>query len=112
LPLELSAMLFFLKVCFKKRSNMLENSWTNFDARLDRLEAMMLEILQSLLANKSESNDIGGVELAQQITGLSKSTIYRKTSEGTIPHSKQGRLYFSRTDLIRWVKENNKKCND
>lgn len=48
--------------------------------------------------------EVGGVELAQEITRLSQSRIYSLVSERGIPHSKRGgRLYFNRAELLAWV---------
>ena len=49
---------------------------------------------------------IGGIELAQEITSLSKARIYTLVSERGIPVSKRGnKLYFSRADLLAWIGE-------
>lgn len=40
------------------------------------------------------------------LTGLSKSTIYKLTMRGKIPHYKQAkRLYFDRVEVLNWLKE-------
>jgi hypothetical protein len=71
--------------------------------RLDRLEALLAERLplNNLPANTPE---IGGLELAQEITRLSKARLYALVSSRGIPHSKRGnKLYFNRTELLAWV---------
>jgi len=41
------------------------------------------------------------------LTGLSKSTIYKLTMSGKIPHYKQAKhLYFDRVEVEAWLKEN------
>lgn len=42
------------------------------------------------------------------LTGLSKSTIYRMTSNGEIPHYKPrgGYIYFDRKEIEDWQKKN------
>ena len=58
------------------------------------------------------TEEIGGIELAIEITGLAKPTIYGLVSERKIPHSKQGkRLYFSRQELTEWLKQGKRKTN-
>lgn len=43
---------------------------------------------------------------ACELTGLSKSTIYRLTSERNIPHLKRGgKLLFNRNELTSWLQE-------
>jgi excisionase family DNA binding protein len=47
---------------------------------------------------------IGGIELAVEITGLAKQTIYAMTSKNSIPHIKRGgKLYFKAEDLQKWI---------
>ena len=49
---------------------------------------------------------IGGIELAVEVTGLAKQTIYSMTSKNTIPYFKRGgKLYFNREKLINWLEE-------
>jgi excisionase family DNA binding protein len=41
------------------------------------------------------------------LTGLSKSTIYKLTMNGKIPHYKQAKhLYFDRVEIENWLKAN------
>lgn len=50
--------------------------------------------------------ETGGIELAQEVTRLSKPRIYALVSARGIPHSKRGnKLYFNRTDLLAWVEK-------
>lgn len=47
---------------------------------------------------------VGGIDLAVEITRLSKSRIYALVQQRGIPHSKRGnKLYFNRADLLAWV---------
>lgn len=66
------------------------------------------------LAESQEINDeIGNIELAIQITSLAKPTIYGLVSERKIPHLKQGKfLYFSRKELIEWIKQGKRKTQN
>ncbi len=58
----------------------------------------------------SDTDEIGGIDLAIEITGLAKPTIYSLVSERKLPHSKQGkRLYFSRQELTDWLKQGKRK---
>lgn len=58
----------------------------------------------------SIQEEIGGIELAQQITGLSKARIYALVSKREIPHKKRGKhLYFKRTELLEWIEKGNRK---
>ncbi len=62
---------------------------------------------------KSKSEEIGGIDLAIELTGLAKPTIYSLCSERRIPHSKQGkRLYFSSQELLEWIKNGKRKTQN
>ncbi len=55
-------------------------------------------------------DEIGGINLAIEITGLAKPTIYGKVSGRTIPHFKREKqLYFSRKELTEWLKSGKRK---
>ncbi len=58
-------------------------------------------------------DEIGGIELAIELTGLAKPTIYGLVSERKIPHSKRGKkLYFSRFELLEWLTNGKRKTRD
>jgi predicted DNA-binding transcriptional regulator AlpA len=83
----------------------MNNPFETINARLSALEALTLEALQCLRTTAAApSPEIGGIELAQQITSLSKARIYALVSAREIPHSKRGnKLYFNRAELLDWV---------
>lgn len=61
-------------------------------------------------AAQTHTDEIGGINLAIEITGLARPTIYSLVSKRNIPHSKQGkRLYFSRQELTEWLKQGKRK---
>jgi excisionase family DNA binding protein len=56
------------------------------------------------------SPDIGGMDLAVEVTGLKKPTLYALVARREIPHMKRGkRLYFKRAELLEWIQEGRKK---
>ncbi len=62
---------------------------------------------------KEREDEIGGIELAIELTGLAKPTIYGLVSERKIPHSKRGKkLYFSRRELLIWLTNGKRKTRD
>ncbi|MDQ2792848.1 MAG: helix-turn-helix domain-containing protein [Bacteroidota bacterium] len=82
----------------------MNNPFESIDARLINLEALSLETLQHLRGASKPADEVGGIELAQEITRLSKARIYALVSAGQLPNSKRGnKLYFNRTDLLAWV---------
>ncbi|WP_460977487.1 helix-turn-helix domain-containing protein [Spirosoma knui] len=91
----------------------MSNPFEIINARLNNLEALALETLQSLRSsNQLPLDEIGGIELAEQITRLSKPRIYTLVSQRAIPHKKRGnRLHFNRTELLEWVERGNRKVD-
>lgn len=71
--------------------------------------------LETFFSGKEEAkteDEIGGIELAIEITGLAKATIYGLVSTRKIPHSKKGKkLYFSRKELTEWITNGKRKTN-
>ncbi len=65
--------------------------------RQERLENLILSTQKSVL----------NIDEVCSFTGLSKSTIYKLTMSGGIPHYKQAKhLYFDRVEVIEWLKTN------
>ena len=82
----------------------MNNPFDNIDTRLRNLEALTLEALSCLRTTATAAPEVGGIELAQQVTRLSKPRIYALVSARELPHSKRGnRLFFNRADLLAWV---------
>jgi excisionase family DNA binding protein len=51
--------------------------------------------------------EVFNLNQAAEYVSLSKSAIYKKTSERNIPHFKKGKkLYFKRIELDEWLTEN------
>lgn len=77
----------------------------------DSIESKLDEILKELKSIK-QPDTIGGIELAEEITGLSKSTIYKRTMRREMPHSRVGgRLYFNRSELEAWINSGKREMN-
>ena len=82
----------------------MNNPFETINARLSNLEALTLEALHCLRATSPALPEVGGIELAREITRLSKPRIYALVSERGIPNSKRGnKLYFNRAELLAWV---------
>lgn len=61
-------------------------------------------------AAQTDADEIGGIDLAVEITGKAKPTIYGLVHDRKIPHSKQGKqLYFSRKELTNWLRAGKRK---
>jgi excisionase family DNA binding protein len=83
----------------------MSNPFENINSRLSNLEALALEALQCLRNTAAApAPEVGGIELAQQVTRLSKPRLYALVSAREIPHAKRGnKLYFNRAELLAWV---------
>ena len=84
----------------------MSNPFEAINARLNKLEAQSLEALELLRGASKPAAEIGGMDLAREVTRLSTARIYTLVSEGKIPVSKRGnRLTFNRVDLLDWINE-------
>lgn len=83
---------------------------------LEDITRAIRDELKSYFEQQEETereDEIGGIELAIEVTRLAKPTIYSLVSTRKIPHSKRGKkLYFSRRELKEWVKEGRRKTQD
>jgi excisionase family DNA binding protein len=97
-------------VVFDPKTEAMHNPFTEIETRLSRIEAQQLETLQCLRqAIAQPAPQVGGIELAQELTRLSKARIYTLVSERAIPHAKRGnRLFFNRQELLEWVAAGNR----
>ena len=67
---------------------------------------------EKILNQKADADEIGGIELAVEITGKAKLTIYSLCAGNLIPHSKRGKkLYFYRAELLAWLKAGKRKTH-
>ena len=78
------------------------NPFDEITARLDAL-AVDVRALKSR-TNDKPADEIGGLDMAVEVTGLARRTIYKRTHRREIPHRRVGgRLYFSRAELLLWI---------
>lgn len=89
------------------------NPFAVIEERLIGIEVLLWDLkkLQSTEKEKTETDeDIGGMGLAEQITGLAKPTIYALVAKDKIPFMKKNKkLYFSRQGLLDWIKSGRRK---
>lgn len=88
------------------------NPFEEISARLGHLESSVNQIGKRLeqLTRSENEEVIGGISLAEKITGLAKPTIYTLASQRKIPCMKRGKkLYFSKDSLISWIKDGRRK---
>lgn len=73
------------------------------------MEQEILERLQAIEANTLlAAKKVLDLSDVSALTGMSKSTLYRLTSEKKIPHYKPTAklLYFDRNEIEAWMKQN------
>ena len=76
---------------------------------IDELKKLIGEVLNSYFGNmKSSSTEIIGIDEVCKITGLSKHTVYKKTSNKEIPFYKstlrrRSVLRFRRSEIENWI---------
>lgn len=79
------------------------------DLTVDELKKLIGEVLNSYFGNmKSSSTEIIGIDEVWKITGLSKHTVYKKTSNKEIPFYKstlrrRSVLRFRRSEIENWI---------
>ncbi len=80
----------------------MENPFEIILERLDRIE----NAIEQLSANDplAQTNDPMDIKALSAYIKTSPSAIYKFTSEGSIPHYKNGkRLYFKREEINEWI---------
>lgn len=82
----------------------------------DELETLIIDCVNACLRNdKSKKEEapedvIMTIQEAAEFLSLTVPTMYSKVSKGELPFMKRGkRLYFSRTELMEYVKAGRKK---
>lgn len=77
-----------------------------FEVILDKLNNIE-NLLKTVMKNDNGTvtiTEVLNLNLAAEYVSLSKSAMYKKTSERNIPHFKQGKkLYFKRSELDDWL---------
>lgn len=89
----------------------MDNPFAIIDARLSVIEELLIDIKHARPAPDADdhrppaSGKVLGIEqLCQYVPTLKRSTVYKLTAAGEIPHSKRGkRLYFDRDAIDLWL---------
>jgi len=84
----------------------MENPFELIIQKLNTIESLLRTAMKPEVS-KSLLPEVINIDEAADYAHLSKSAIYKKTSERTIPHFKQGKkLYFKRSELDEWLTKN------
>lgn len=89
----------------------MENPFKLILDQLNRIESQVGQIIKDSELQRKETDKrakpiCNTIDLAIQITGLKRKTIYNLVNLRMIPHSKRGkRLYFDEKELQDWIQE-------
>ena len=93
----------------------MNNPFEVIDARLSNIEDLLLDIKLGPLPVESTDQDeqLLNIQQAAKFLHLSVPTMYSKVHRNELPYMKRGkRLYFSKTELMAYIKEGRKLTND
>lgn len=78
----------------------------------ERVTANILKAVRNEQPTTDQPEQLLTIQEAAEFLSLTVPTIYSKVSKGELPVMKRGkRLYFSRTELMEYIKEGRKKTN-
>lgn len=89
----------------------MENPFSVIDKRLDRIESLVLELTsKGTQPAPPNTPDLVCIDEAALLLNLAKPTVYNLVSMGKIPVMKKSkRLYFSRDELLKWLRTGRRK---
>jgi excisionase family DNA binding protein len=96
----------------------MEKNWINFNNLPEALFKLFGELskIKELILESSTDNGVDQlltIQEASLLLHVQKQTLYSYVSKRVIPfHKKAGRLYFSKNELIEWIKSGNKRVFD
>ena len=95
----------------------MENPFELILNKLNAIEELLKQTIKDDKVSAAMFNavapDVLNLNQASEYISLSKSAIYKKTSDRTIPHFKQGKkLYFKRSELNEWLTKQKILTND
>lgn len=92
----------------------MNNPFEVIEARLDSIENLILDLKHKpqTVEPTEHPDQLLTIQQAAEFLNLTVPTIYSKVSKRELPVMKRSkRLYFSRTQLMEYVKEGRKKSN-
>ncbi len=92
----------------------MNNPFEVIEARLSSIENLILDLKHKpqTVEPTDQQEQLLTIQEAAIFLSLTVPTMYSKVSKGELPVMKQGkRLYFSRTELMEYIKEGRKKTN-
>lgn len=93
-------LLFHIKI------SVMENPFELIIGKLNNIENLLKTVMKKDNGTVAVT-EVFNLNQAAEYVSLSKSAIYKKTSERNIPHFKQGKkLFFKRSELNDWLTQN------
>ena len=92
----------------------MHNPFEQLDQRLSNIESLLNEIKSQLnpVSHQEPTEEILTVDQTAKFLTLTVATIYSKVTRGVLPVMKRGhRLYFSKQDLLEYLKQGKMKTN-
>ncbi len=90
----------------------MNNPFEVIEKRLISIENLIFELKQPKQAESAPSEKLLTVPETAEFLNLTVPTIYSKVSKGELPVMKRSkRLYFSRTELMNYLKAGRRKSN-
>lgn len=92
----------------------MQNPFDSINERLSNIENLLLDLKQKKqpIVSQINTSDILTIQEAADLLHLSVPTCYTKVSKRELPHTKKGgRLYFSRQELMTWLKQGRRKTS-
>ncbi len=91
----------------------MNNPFEVIEARLSNIENLLLDLKHlPKKQEQPEAEDLLTIQAAALFLHLSVPTLYSKVSRRELPVMKRGKkLYFSRTELLAYLKSGRKKSN-
>lgn len=85
----------------------MDNPFEKLERRMKYLQETLDGFIYDQEKKESKADtDLLNVDEAAEMLGVAKATLYTKSSKALIPHMKRGnRLYFSKSELIDWLKK-------
>jgi len=88
----------------------MNNPFETIDERLGRIEILLVNMKFQAGNASPVTDELLTITQAAELISLTTPTVYGLVSKHAIPHSKKGkRLYFSKTELLDWIKSGRKK---
>ena len=92
----------------------MNNPFEAIDNRLSKIENLILDLKQTFkpIEKSNQSEELLTISETAKFLSLTVATIYSKVSRKELPYMKRGkRLYFSRQELIEYLKQGRIKTN-